>query len=328
MQAPNWPSSSNAAAEMVGSAVDQRDMYRSWLAFLSERLFTYSLSTRMPRDPGFRIKARSRQAGGFTLARFTTVSGKSCLVRESHEIGLDGRDGYVVYFSLCGEIQLNQFDRTEKYQTHSTAMLSVADRLVHTKLGDNDTLCLMLPREFVDQRVVRGEDLCVLPAASRNGVRRFFTDTILAFSRDADSMTDDEFAGATRMVGELALLAISGTLDPMSALRSVRTSNLARVKAYIRKEMGIPELTLNDIAHGCGLSLRYLHDLFRHDGRTAREYLTEVRLQHARHMLDSATSSATVTDISLACGFVNSSHFSTAFRRAFGISPRDVLRGH
>jgi AraC-like DNA-binding protein len=328
MQTIDRSPSRSVAGEMTASAAAHRDMYERWLAFLGECLFTYSLTNGTPRDPCFRINARSRQAGGFTLARFTTVSGKSRLIRESHEIGLDDKDGYVVYVSMSGRLELTQFGRTHLYETHAPVMVSVGDRLIHTKLGDNDTVCFMLPREFVEQRVVRGEDLCVRPIVCQGGARRLFTDAILAFARDADSMTDDEFAGATRIVGELALLAIGGTLEATSELSSVRTSSLARVKAFIRKELGDSELTLNDIARGCNFSVRYLHVLFQDDGRTAREYLTDIRLQRARHLLETANSAATVTDISLACGFVNSSHFSTAFRRAFGLSPRDVLRGH
>jgi AraC-like DNA-binding protein len=141
-------------------------------------------------------------------------------------------------------------------------------------------------------------------------------------------MTDDEFVSVARIVGDLALLAISGSLNTMSTSRSVRNSNLARVKAVIRRRLTDPDLTLNDVARDCGLSLRYVHDLFQGDGRTASRYVTEVRLRQARHMLETGSSGATtVTNVSLACGFVNSSHFSTVFRRAFGVSPRDVLRG-
>jgi AraC-like DNA-binding protein len=318
----------NIAAEIAGCASQHRDIYDRWLSFLSKQLFTYSLASGTPKDLSFQINARSRQSGGFTLARFTTVKGRSRLFRESSEIGHDNRDGYVIYIPLQGQLEMTQFSRTQLYDVKAMAMLSVTDRLVHTKMGDNDTLCFLLPRAFVDQRIPRAEDLCVRPVACQNGAYRLFTDTMLAFVRDAGDMTEKEFAGAARIVGDLALLAISGSLDTMSSSRSVRTSNLARVKSVIRGRLTNPDLTLNDVARGCGLSLRYVHDLFQEDGRTAREYLTEVRLQQARHMLETASSgSTTVTNVSLACGFVNSSHFSTVFRRAFGVSPRDVLRG-
>jgi AraC-like DNA-binding protein len=312
--------------EIIGSASERRDMYDRWLAFLGRHLFTYTLASGVPKEPGFHIHARSRRADGFTLARFVTTKGKSQLHRGPTEISVDNRDSYVIYISLQGQIELTQFGRKQFFEPCSAAMVSATERISHIKLGDNDTLCFAMPREFVDQRVVRGEDLCVRPAGG-SGIQHMFTNTMLAFQSDAPQMTNEQFSGAARLVGELALLALSGSLDVMSNLRSVRTSNLARVKRVIRRQFANPELTLSNVAAECGLSLRYLHDLFRDDGRTAREYLTSERLQHARRMLESASdSTSTVTSISMACGFANSSQFSTTFRRTFGLSPRDVLR--
>jgi AraC-like DNA-binding protein len=315
--------------EIAGSVSERRDMHDRWLAFLGRHLFTYRLSSSKLKDPGFQINARSRSMNGFTAARFITIKGRAQLVRESPEIGADARNGYVVYMSLRGSIELSQFGRKELYEPLSAAMLSTSDPLLHTKCGDNDTACLVLPREFVDQRVLRGEDLCARPSGRTSGVHRLFADTMLAFQRDASAMTDNEFSAALRLVSELALLCISGSREVMSNLRSVRTSNLARVKRVMRIRSGDPGLTLSSVARECGLSLRYLHDLFKDDGRTAREYLMGERLMQARRMLESAADNAfTVTSVSMACGFSNSSQFSTVFRRAFGLSPRDVLRRH
>jgi transcriptional regulator GlxA family with amidase domain len=59
------------------------------------------------------------------------------------------------------------------------------------------------------------------------------------------------------------------------------------------------------------------------------EYLKGVRLQRARELLElSLMQNLTVTDISFQCGFSDTAHFSKSFKRAFGISPRDVQRRH
>ena len=76
------------------------------------------------------------------------------------------------------------------------------------------------------------------------------------------------------------------------------------------------------------MSLGHLHHLFRDEGRTAWLFLKSERLERARQLLERPLRpDVTVTEISLACGFSNMSQFSTAFRRAFSISPRDLLRG-
>lgn len=300
------------------------DVYERWLSFLGRHLYTYQLSS--SKEPGFQLDACSRRSEGFTLARFTTVKGRSRLHRGSAQINADNRDSYAIYMPVRGELELTQFGRTQIYGPYSSVLLSSANPISHTKLGDNDTICLLLPRGFVEQRFVSGEDMCARNPATSTGIRRLFADTIMAFQRDAPAMTDGEFRAAARLVGELALLAVSGSLDPNSTMHSVRASNLDRAKRIMRRRLGDADLTLSDVAQECGVSLRYLHELFHEDGRTARQFLAAERLQQARRMLETSSGyDVTVTSVSLACGFPNLSHFSAAFRRAFGLSPRDVL---
>ena len=140
-------------------------------------------------------------------------------------------------------------------------------------------------------------------------------------------MSSQEFLAACNLAGELALLGLSGVGDLASSARSIRAGNLARAKLVIRKRMSNPDLSPDAVARECGLSLRYLHDLFQGDGRTVREYLQGERLHAARRMLEQAVAGrTTVTDICMECGFSSPSVFSTSFRRAFGVSPRDVAR--
>ena len=204
---------------------------------------------------------------------------------------------------------------------------SAAEPFVHTKLGDNDTLYLSLPHAFIDQRVIHREDICARMVGARQGIGRLAADTVAALHRESSRMSREEFSVAVRAAAELALLAVSGAADLMSNNRSVRASNLARAKRAIRARLDDVDLSPSAIARACGVSLRYLHDLFRDDGRTVCEYLQGERLRAARAMLErSAAGRATVTEVCLACGFATPSQFSTAFRRAFGLSPRDVLR--
>lgn len=74
------------------------------------------------------------------------------------------------------------------------------------------------------------------------------------------------------------------------------------------------------------LSLRTLHrQLKQTTGLTPQRYLNRVRLIKARHMLRHSDES--VTDIAFRCGFGDSNHFSTLFRREFDWSPRDIRQG-
>ncbi|MFR3707886.1 MAG: HTH-type transcriptional activator RhaS [Enterobacter hormaechei] len=60
-------------------------------------------------------------------------------------------------------------------------------------------------------------------------------------------------------------------------------------------------------------------------GLMPQRYLNRLRLIKARHLLRHTDES--VTDIAYRCGFGDSNHFSTLFRREFNWSPRDIRQG-
>ncbi len=71
--------------------------------------------------------------------------------------------------------------------------------------------------------------------------------------------------------------------------------------------------------------VRYIGSLSEKTGLTPQRYLNRLRLMKARHLL--RHSEASVTDIAYRCGFSDSNHFSTLFRREFNWSPRDIRQG-
>lgn len=85
-------------------------------------------------------------------------------------------------------------------------------------------------------------------------------------------------------------------------------------------------LSRASVAAHVNLSTRQLDRLFaRHMGCGFAAHYKSVRLQRARELLRSSILS--VTEIALACGFASTSHFSRAYRDAFGHSPRDARNG-
>lgn len=86
------------------------------------------------------------------------------------------------------------------------------------------------------------------------------------------------------------------------------------------------EVCWEALAEQFSLSLRTLHrQLKQHTGLTPQRYLNRLRLIKARHLLRHSDDS--ITDIAYRCGFGDSNHFSTLFRREFSWSPRDIRQG-
>jgi AraC-like DNA-binding protein len=310
--------------EFHQSVRDNIDAYDRYEDFVSHNFC--KMSYRIERDRKFGIDSTLNSLDGFMVGRFTTTGGRGDLMRTKSNISQDARGRFALYVPIKGDLELLQFSRTERCSPGSLALLSMEEPLIQRKLGDNDTIYFFMPHGFVDQRLICSEDLCGRSFSIDTGIRHLVHDSVVSLQRGAAGMTDMEFRGAARILGELVLLALTSSADLQTGERSVRKGNLARAKRIIRAKLGDADLTISDVAKQCGISLRYLHEIFRDDGVTVSEYMKNQRLQRAKVMLESAGSDTTVTEVCFSCGFSNASHFSTAFRQAFSISPRDILR--
>jgi AraC-like DNA-binding protein len=310
--------------EFHQSVRDNMDAYDRYEDFVSHNFC--KMSYRIERDRQFGINSTLNSLDGFMVGRFTTTGGKGDLIRTQSNISQDARGRFALYIPIKGDLELLQFARAERCSPGSMAMLSMEEPFTQRKLGDNDTIYFFMPHSFVDQRLNCSQNLCARSFSIDTGVRRLVHDSVVSLQCGAAGMTDMEFRGAARILGELVLLALNSSADLQTGDRSVRTSNLARAKRIIRAKLGDADLTISDVAKQCGISLRYLHEIFRADGVTVSEYLKNQRLQRAKVMLESGGGDTTVTEVCFNCGFSNASQFSTAFRRAFSVSPRDVLR--
>ena len=107
----------------------------------------------------------------------------------------------------------------------------------------------------------------------------------------------------------------------------VQRARLRSVKAWLEHHLGNPELTLESIAKSNDISLRYLHSLFRLEGTSISHWIWNRRLERSFDMLLKDNNGAlSLTEIAYLVGFSSSSHFSTMFRRKFGVRPSDVRR--
>ena len=99
---------------------------------------------------------------------------------------------------------------------------------------------------------------------------------------------------------------------------------LLRVIERMEKHIEEPQ-SRQALAKAAGLSVRQLERLFRtHLGTTLGDQYLAIRLNHAVSLL--RRTAMPVLDIAVACGFVSASHFSRAYKKRYGQSPRAERR--
>ncbi len=106
----------------------------------------------------------------------------------------------------------------------------------------------------------------------------------------------------------------------------VGTTNATILDAVAAMENHVADpLTLTQLALIAGVSTRQLNRLFSDRlGQPVMRYYRELRLDKAQNLL--RNSPMAITEIALACGFANSSHFSRAYHGKYGGAPSVTRR--
>lgn len=133
---------------------------------------------------------------------------------------------------------------------------------------------------------------------------------------------------AAEVVGETVARLLARALASTSLAEAAEPADLAearrrRVRHFCRKHLSSPNLSVDVVARGTGLSRAAIHRLFHDQAHTLMQWVQLERLDVCRRALaDASMQPTTLTDLALANGWKSSAHFSAAFRQRYGQSPR------
>ena len=196
---------------------------------------------------------------------------------------------------------------------------------------------ISLPRAWIDQDRVDGpcvDDPCT------EAIRRFSRhhgDSLLwrpsahlaaLAERMLLTACGGSFLERLRLESEAAEMVASGLRlfdgQDSGVLSGRDRMRLRRLHDYIDTLEG-DSVTLEDIARQAGMSVSALQRLFRAaEGVSVFEYIRLRRLERARAALERQEMS--VTEAAYLAGYGSPANFATAFKRQFGLTPRETLK--
>ena len=102
---------------------------------------------------------------------------------------------------------------------------------------------------------------------------------------------------------------------------------LDRAEGLVRERLDDLTFTVEELAKEMGYSQRQLSRVFgRLAGLTPVQFVLEVRLQHARHLLETGQH-GTVAEVRYAIGIESASYFTRKFKERFGRNPKTYFDG-
>lgn len=165
---------------------------------------------------------------------------------------------------------------------------------------------------------------CSLQFNAAEGAGGLFADMLHLIPGRFEAMSTETRDTVGRQLTDLLVLALKADERTLTTgASSVREAHLTRIESFVRKHLGDADMDPETIARACGISTRYLHELFRDTNQTAGSWIRDQRLDAAREALLDRSNKQTLAEVAYNIGFGDQAQFSRSFKARFGASPKD-----
>ncbi|MDF2525501.1 MAG: transcriptional regulator, AraC family [Enterobacter mori] len=182
-------------------------------------------------------------------------------------------------------------------------------------------ISLLVPRQIIEQQCRFQEVSCAL-TLSRSLPTVQLSHRLLQESMGNAALSDRE--------SEAALEAMVCLLRPAFQQRDVvqprKERQFQHVLSLIDDHIQSDALRPEWIATESGMSVRSLYRMFADKGLVVAQYIKNRRLDLCAQVLRSASDDEKLAGIGYSWGFADHSHFSTAFKQRFGVSPGEYRK--
>jgi len=302
--------------------IEKTKRFAAWHEALCEHYLRVDARTQHPDDyEGFLTKS---VLGPTVLSEVFGCS--QDLVRNHRHIARLDKDCYYIMFPSKGSILLEQAGK-QQVSTPGMAVLFDAMAPYHLRCSDyTQSMYIEMPRSILIDRCPI-DKLQSLPAFNfADGLGWVVAEFCKLVAVEADSIANDLAPKVAMEIADLLALCIDTELNRKPIGQSLSSKfRVQSLKSYIKSRLDDPDLSPEMIAKDNGISVRYLHYLFKGTGKSVSEWVREKRLEKCHQKLTSAKFDGdSITDIAFSLGFNSSSHFTHLFKQKFGMPPRYI----
>lgn len=241
--------------------------------------------------------------------------------RSPQRIRSDGLD----HFYLCLGITHSLAGYAARLPIHAQAstiyVLDLA-RELDSEIVAGDTVILTIARDLLMPRI-RSTNLH--GAVLQGPLSALLGDHLIALKRQLPHLSPSDMPHAEQATLAMVSAALAPSTQTLAdAEGEINRAVLQRVRRYIDAHLKSAELSPTQICREVGISRAQLYRLFARESGVAF-YIQQRRLEKIRQILESAKGrEQRLSTLAFQYGFKSDSHFSRAFRHAFGCSPSEA----
>ena len=121
-----------------------------------------------------------------------------------------------------------------------------------------------------------------------------------------------KFSGALVQADKVEHIEVKGNNDAL----------MERIMRYVNENLSNPDYNVEQLTEDVGISRAQLHRKMKEiTGVSTAEFIRNLRIEQAARLI--REKKVNVTQVAYSVGFSNQAHFSTVFKRYFGMSPSE-----
>jgi AraC-like DNA-binding protein len=285
----------------------------------------YPLDVRFRRPDTFEGRLALWDFGECSLSR--NISDAQQYTRHRHHLADKTEEYYLVTFPHTSAIHFSQAGASVVCKPGQLILERSYEPYEFTQELPNDLKSLKVPARMLRGYIRSPDRFCAIQFDASAGIGGLLVNFLDLIPSQLDQLVPQAGLVLGRQVAELLALTLSCDNRTLTAgMTSVRDAHLARIESFVRSHLGEPDLNPERIANASGISVRYLHQLFRDTDQTLGEWIRRQRLLAAHEALSDGRNKRTIAEVAFRCGFNDQAQFSRSFKAEFGHTPSELKR--
>ncbi len=188
-------------------------------------------------------------------------------------------------------------------------------------------MVIMVPQQLLTLPPRAFIEIAGMKVPADEGIGRVAGPMLAGVAKDMSVLLGHGGLALAHTVVDLIAAAVAERLGIEAPTRAnAQLAQLMEVRDYIMAHLSDHDLTPQTIADAHFISVRTLHSLFKEQGTSVSTWIRERRLEMARRDLVDPALTDAIRAVGERWGFADATHFSNAFKLAYGVSPRQYRK--